>query len=90
MARSVQGLRTKTHDAGASGQFTKAMEVSCPECGHGLWTERVPVGDRYRAWTCFDDEEGSNTYAEQVLRCPGCAAGLNAEVLEERERARLS
>jgi hypothetical protein len=68
MARSVQGLRTETYDAGDSGQFTKAVEVSCPECGHGGWTERVTVGDRYHAWACFDDEELSDTYAEQVIR----------------------
>jgi hypothetical protein len=62
------------------------MEVSCSECGHGLWAEEVPVADRFGVWACFDDEELSVTYTEQVGRCPGCGVGLNvnADVLLAR------
>ena len=83
MAQSMQ-------DFACEERHTGTMEVSCTECGHDLWTEEVSVADRFGVWACFDDEELSETYAEQVLRCPECTAGLNAEVLEERERARLS
>jgi hypothetical protein len=41
----------------------------------------VPVADRFGVWACFDDEEQSATYAEQVGRCPGCGAWLNADAL---------
>ena len=85
MARSVQGVshgvHTSGHDFAPSARFTGAMEVSCRECGHGLWAEEVPVADRFGVWACFDDEERSGTYAEQVGRCPGCEARLNAEEL---------
>jgi hypothetical protein len=65
----------------AEGATLGAMEVSCEECGHGLWAEEVPVADRFGVWACFDDEERSDTYAERVGRCPGCSARLNAEEL---------
>ncbi len=74
MARSVQDLGRGGHDTGA-------MDVSCPECGHSLWAEEMPVADRFGVWACFDDEERSDTYAAQVGRCPGCDAWLNARVL---------
>ena len=60
---------------------TGLMDVPCPNCGHGLWAEEVPVADRFGVWACFDDEEQSATYAEQVGRCPGCGVWLNADAL---------
>jgi len=30
----------------------------------------------------FDDEEGSDTYAETVRSCPGCGNGLGEHALE--------
>ena len=41
------------------------------------------MADRFGVWVCFDDEELSVTYTEQVGRCPGCGVGLNvnADVL---------
>ena len=74
MARSVQDLARKERDTGA-------MEVPCRECGHDLWAEEVPVADRFGVWACFDDEERSDTYTEQVGGCPGCGARLNAHAL---------
>ena len=74
MARIVQDLARRGRDTGV-------MEVSCEECGHGLWAEEVPVADRFGVWACFDDEEQSDTYAERVGRCPGCGARLNARAL---------
>ena len=57
------------------------MEVPCRECGYDLWAEEVPVADRFGVWACFDDEERSDTYTEQVGGCPGCGARLNAHAL---------
>ncbi len=57
------------------------MVVSCQGCGHRLWAEEVPVADRFGSWSCFDDEERSVTYAEQVEWCPECGAWLNAHDL---------
>jgi len=74
MARSVQ-------DFARGGRDTGAVDVRCPECGHDLWAEQMPVADRFGVWVCFDDEEQSDTYAEQVGRCPGCGAWLNAQAL---------
>jgi hypothetical protein len=74
MARSM-------YDLACGERHTGAMEVSCTECGHGLWTEEVPVADRFGVWACFDDEELSDTYAEHVGRCPGCGGWLHAEML---------
>jgi predicted AAA+ superfamily ATPase len=74
MARSVQ-------DFARGGRDTGAVDVRCPECDHDLWAEQMPVADRFGVWVCFDDEEQSDTYAEQVGRCPGCGAWLNAQAL---------
>ena len=58
-----------------------AMEVSCRECGYDLWAEEIPEADRFRVWACFDDEEQSDTYTQQIGRYPGCGARLNAQAL---------
>jgi ribosomal protein S27E len=69
MARSVQEIAHK-------GQFTWAMDVSCPKCAHRLWAEKVSVAERFDVWTFFDDEEHSDTHAKRVGSCPECGAWL--------------
>ena len=45
-------------------------------CGHKIWSESwVELwreGGHSRRAVFFDDEETSETYAEQITRCPGC------------------
>jgi hypothetical protein len=47
------------------------MITPCSSCGHKLWSvDRYVRGLFVRIH--FDGEETSETYAEQVTRCPGC------------------
>jgi hypothetical protein len=57
------------------------MLVPCTECGHPLWSEVRRAGT-FRFVAHFDDEERSETYAEQVRSCPGCGEGLSRQALE--------
>jgi hypothetical protein len=74
-------LAHKGRDAGVPARFNGTMDVACPECGHGLRAEVMPVADRFRVWACFDDEERSATYAELVGR---------QHVARARRRSKLS
>lgn len=51
-------------------------------CGqnHALWGEFWWVGGEHR-WVFFDDDETSETYAEQVERCPRCGEQLERKSL---------
>jgi hypothetical protein len=51
------------------------MAVWACSCARGgdIWAEFWWVDRGYR-WVFFDDDEASETYAEQVTRCPGCAS----------------
>ena len=60
---------------------TGAMDAGCPRWEQGPWAGEMPVADRFGVWACFDDEERSDTYTEQVGGCPGCGARLNAHAL---------
>ena len=55
--------------------------LRCP-CGkdHTLWGEFWWVGEEHR-WVFFDDDEASETYAEQVEHCPGCGNQLERKNL---------
>ena len=46
------------------------MLTLCPECGHKLWSEVGSLGALSMVMFS-DDEEESDTYTEQVMRCPG-------------------
>ena len=46
----------------------------CPE-RHKLWGEFWWTGAKYQ-WLFFDDLQTSETYAEQVKRCPACRRWL--------------
>ncbi len=46
------------------------------ECGYVIWMEVWRRGAE-PVVVFFDDEETSETYAEQVVRCPGCGEGLS-------------
>lgn len=56
--------------------------VVCP-CAKGsdLWAEFWWVG-RGHQWVFFDDDDTSETYAEQVTHCPGCGRLLERKNLK--------
>ncbi len=58
--------------------------LRCP-CHEGaqLWGELWWTGGEYR-WVFFDDDRRSETYAEEVERCPACGRRL-----ERKEMARV-
>ena len=56
------------------------MLTPCPNCDHALWSEVRGVG-AFRLVVYFDDDEGSDTYAEHVSRCPGCDGRLDGNAL---------
>jgi hypothetical protein len=45
------------------------------ECKHKLWSEFWWNGSKH-IWVFFDDEQTSETYAEQITRCPECGMQL--------------
>ena len=55
--------------------------LRCP-CGQdrALWGEFWWVEGEHR-WMFFDDHKASETYAEQVERCPGCGKQLERKNL---------
>ena len=60
------------------------MLIPCPECGHKLWSEVGSLG-AFRMVMFSDDEGESDTYAEQVTRCPGCRLWLYALAIKPSE-----
>ena len=82
MARSMQemALLCAPHQ-GSWVLYYYVMVVACQECAHRLCAEEVRVEDRFGVWVCFDEEEQSDTYAEQVGKCPECGAWLNTDAL---------
>ena len=74
-----RSLAYKGRDTGVPARCDGAMDVTCPECGHGLRAEELPVGDRFGVPACFDEEERSATYAERARRYPGQGAWLDAD-----------
>ena len=65
-----------------------AMLSPCPGCDHTLWTEVGTIG-AFRLVVFFDDERASDTYAEQVDRCPGCGLWLHGLDIAPADVARL-
>jgi len=51
------------------------MFIVCAECGHPLRAEAGSIG-AFGMLDFFDDRTGSDTYAQQVTRCPGCGLWL--------------
>ncbi len=47
------------------------MLMVCSECGCPLRAEEGSLG-AFGVFDFFDDRTGSDTYAQQVTRCPGC------------------
>ena len=47
------------------------MILMCSECGHRLRAEAGSVG-AFGMLDFFDEAEKSDTFGEQVTRCPGC------------------
>ena len=57
------------------------VALVCPcRRGSDLWAEFWWVGREYK-WIFFDDDEASETYAEQVTNCPGCGRPLDRKSL---------
>jgi hypothetical protein len=71
--RSSYPLRTHEEEPVAT--------LYCP-CGqaHELWAEFWWTEGRYQ-WVFFDDEQRSETYAEQVENCPACGRRLERKNL---------
>jgi hypothetical protein len=46
-----------------------------------LWGEFWWVGREYK-WVYFDDDETSETYAEQITHCTGCGRPLDRKTLK--------
>jgi hypothetical protein len=61
------------------GKPMAALYCPCPE-RHKLWGEFWWVESKHR-WVFFDDLETSETYAEQVERCPACGRQLERKIL---------
>src|SRR5215212_8729179 len=49
--------------------------------GGDLWGEFWWVGREYK-WVFFDDDNTSETFAEQVTHCPGCGRPLDRKTLK--------
>jgi hypothetical protein len=60
-----------------------ALQCPCQQ-GPKVWGELWWAGGEHR-WVFFDDEKTSETYAEEVERCPACGRGL-----ERKEMAKVS
>lgn len=60
------------------------MLTPCLNCAHALWSEVRSVG-ALRLIVYFDDDQGSETYAEHVARCPGCGDRLDGNALDIHE-----
>ena len=59
--------------------------LRCPcQQGSDVWGEFWWTGGGHR-WVFFDDDERSETYAEEVERCPACGRRL-----ERKEMAKAS
>jgi hypothetical protein len=63
--------------SGAATGEGGTMAVLACSCARGgdIWAEFWWIDQGYR-WVFFDDDEASETYAEQVTHCPGCARPL--------------
>ena len=57
-----------------------ALHCPCQQ-GIDIWGEVWWVGGQHR-WVFFDDEKASETYAEQITRCPGCGKTLERKQMK--------
>jgi hypothetical protein len=64
---------------GTGGRLMAVLRCPCGQ-DHALWGEFWWVGGGHR-WVFFDDDEASETYAEQVEHCPGCGKQLERKHL---------
>ena len=55
------------------------LKCSCGQ-DHALWGDFWWVGGGHQ-WVFFDDDDASETYAEQVEHCPGCGRRLERKNL---------
>lgn len=71
VSKCVADLYRMPHDSGSAACLAVGMLAPCPECGHSLWMENRGVGT-FNLFVYFDDDEQSDSYAEQVTSCPTC------------------
>jgi hypothetical protein len=58
------------------------VALRCPcQQGPEVWAEFWWTGAEHR-WVFFDDDERSETYAEQIERCPACGKPLEPLLAE--------
>jgi hypothetical protein len=55
----------------------------CPECTRALLSRLRRIGAAFGVVVYFDEDDRSDTYAEQVRTCPGCGASLAGDDLNE-------
>lgn len=55
------------------------LRCPCPQ-GTNIWGEIWWVGREHR-WMFYDDEKTSESYTEQITRCPGCGKTLERKEL---------
>jgi hypothetical protein len=79
-------LHRNAHAAESLRCQHKRMLTACPECAHRLWTEVGSIGV-FRLVVFFDAEEGEDTYAKEVKRCPGCSLWLHGLAIKPSEVA---
>jgi hypothetical protein len=63
------------------GKSMAELYCPCPE-RHKLWGEFWWVEGKHQ-WVFFDDLQTSETYAEQVERCPACGRQLERKYLSK-------
>ena len=87
--KCVDRLRSNTHDIPSRSCEHVPMITPCESCGHKLWWEEREVAS-IRFVLHFDDDERSDSYAEHVLKCPGCGLSLVDSAIKPIEYSRSS
>ena len=58
------------------------------ECGHGIFCKVGSEGEHIGFLAFFDNESSSETYGQQVERCPNCGEQLGLPMFFGQNRAR--
>ena len=59
-----------------------ALRCPCQQKSHKIWGELWWVGGHQEwEWVFFDDQQTSETYAEDITHCPGCGRQLERKAL---------
>jgi hypothetical protein len=85
--KCIDQLHSMGHETLTGSCEHVLMITPCRSCGHKLWSVERDV----KGWLVrvrFDGEETSETYADQVTRCPSCGKWLVEPVSVEAWRSR--